>query len=94
MTVAARKRIFKQYFMPFDKFFQSNAKRKAGPVQTVAAQHRARWPKGQPFERNVALMMKGGGRDWWHFVNVPASIAQTELEAWRENNPGFEFKLA
>lgn len=84
--------------MPFDKFFSSQAKRKATPglqkMKVAAAIHRRSWPAGNRYERSVALWMKGGGRDWWHFVNVPARTAQDELEAWRDNNPGFEFKVA
>lgn len=78
--------------MPFDKFFSSGHKRKQSESERMAARHRLQWPEGTQKEAKIKLFMRGGGRDWWHFLDVPASCIAEELDAWREMNPGFDFR--
>ncbi len=81
-----------------DKYFESGWKAKV-PVSTIiAAQHKHAWPRDAQYHGRgsgtVKLEMRGGGRDWWHFIDVEASEVETELSLWRRDNAGFEFRVA
>ncbi len=85
--------------MPLDKYFQSAWKPKARLSTIIAAQHKHAWPRdaqyhGRGSGGKVKLEMRGGGRDWWHFLDVAAEQVEAELSLWRRDNAGFEFRVA
>lgn len=84
--------------MPIDKFFTSAWKWKAGESQKQRARHRVQWPAGSQYkasEETVQLWMRESGTEmkWFHCRNVARTVARIEMEEWRANNPGWEFRL-
>jgi hypothetical protein len=82
--------------MPLDKFFTSGWKRKASEGQKQRAFHKKHWPVGsqfKPSEETVQLWMREGKTgQWFHVRNMAPEESRMELDAWRDNNPGWEFK--
>ena len=81
--------------MPFDNFFKSGYKRSGRKLRRahIAALYKQQWPEGSQNGPKAKLEMRGGGRDWWHFTDVPAICAEEEAEAWRRANPGYAFRV-
>jgi hypothetical protein len=83
------------FFVPLDKFFSSEYKRRGRSASgTMAARHRMGWPAEAKFGPATKMEMRLAGTkdEWYHVINVPASVARVEIEAWREANPEHEFR--
>lgn len=59
----------------------------------MAARHKRGWPEGSQYAGKQGMEMKGGGKDWWHFLDVPKKEMEEELRKWRRENPGYEFRV-